>query len=280
MIPLQQSILVPTDFTEVSGHAIEHAVNFSRKLNKGITLLHIIKKGEELQDAELKVKAQAEAASQKFGFEIQTLVREGTIFTTIGEVSKELNARMVVMGTHGVQGMQKFTGSWALKVTVTTGAPVLIVQEAPKSDRIDRLVFPVDFKKENKEKIGWACFLAEQFKSKILVFKSNEKDKGYIWGIVTNMMFTERFFKNKEVDYEVFTAKEKKNFPEQTIEFSKKVEADIILIMTTKGISLTDYMFGASEQFIIANEAKIPVMCVNPRKGILTNTSGFSATGN
>jgi nucleotide-binding universal stress UspA family protein len=273
-----QTILVPTDFTQVSGYAIEHAVNFSKTLSKGITLIHIIKKSDEIEEANAKIQAQAGETFKKFGIKPDVLIREGSIFTTIGEASKELSAKLVVMGTHGIQGMQKITGSWALKVTITSGAPVIIVQESPKRNKIERLIFPVDFKKENKEKIGWACFLAEWFNSKILVFKSNQRDKGYVWGIVTNMMFTERFFKNKGVDYETFTAKEIRNFPEQTIEFAKKVDADIILIMTTRGINLTDYMFGASEQQIIANEAKIPVMCVNPRKAIVGD--GFNATGN
>ena len=40
--------------------------------------------------------------------------------------------------------------------------------------------------------------------------------------------------------------------------------------MTTKNIRFQDYVLGASEQQIIANEAKIPVMCVNPRTDIKT----------
>jgi hypothetical protein len=40
----------------------------------------------------------------------------------------------------------------------------------------------------------------------------------------------------------------------------------MMLIMTTKNIGTLDYVLGASEQFIIANTARIPVMCVNPRK--------------
>jgi hypothetical protein len=90
------------------------------------------------------------------------------------------------------------------------------------------------------------------------------------------MRFTEKYFKNKEVDYEIFTAEPKTNFADQTIEFARKAQADLILIMTTKAINYADYIMGASEQHIIANEAKIPVMCVNPRP---TQFGGFSATG-
>ncbi|MEZ5011783.1 MAG: hypothetical protein R2744_09390 [Bacteroidales bacterium] len=35
--------------------------------------------------------------------------------------------------------------------------------------------------------------------------------------------------------------------------------------MTTKNITMADYVLGAQEQDIIANSSKIPVCCVNPR---------------
>jgi nucleotide-binding universal stress UspA family protein len=272
----EQTILVPTDFTPVAGHAIAHAVKFSKILHREITLLHILKKDADIQKAEQKIKDQADETFNTFKVQPHVLVREGSIFSTIGEVANELNAELVVMGTHGMHGLQKLTGSWALKVTVTSKAPMIIVQEPPKGDTIARLVFPVDFKKENKEKIGWACFIARLFNSKILVFKPTFKDKGFIRGIISNMRFTEKYFKNKEVDYEIFTAEPKTNFADQTIEFARKAQADLILIMTTKAINYADYIMGASEQHIIANEAKIPVMCVNPRP---TQFGGFSATG-
>jgi len=46
--------------------------------------------------------------------------------------------------------------------------------------------------------------------------------------------------------------------------------------MTTRDISLADYALGANEQQIIANKAKVPVMCVNPRSD-LRKSQGFAA---
>ena len=272
-----QIILVPTDFTPVAGYAVEHAVKYSKILNKEITLLHIIKKDNEYQEAEIKIRAEAQQVLDKFGIKVHTIIREGSIFSTIGEVSNELEAELIIMGTHGMQGLQKITGSWALKVAVTSKAPVIIGQEPPKREMIKRLVFPLDFKKENKEKIGWACFLAKLFNAKILVFKSKFKDKSYIRNLLINFRFTERYFRNHEIDYEVFIAEPKKNFAHQTVEFARKTDADMILVMTTPAINYADYILGASEQYIIANEAKIPVMCINPRP---TRLGSFSATGN
>lgn len=271
-----RTILVPTDFTEMAGYALEHAVKFSKILNKEIALLHIVKKDGNNAEVEAIIKAEAKAVMDKHGVKVHTFVREGSIFSTIGEVANELEAEFIVMGTHGIHGLQKITGSWALKVTVTSKAPVIIVQEPPKHEKIQRLVFPLDFKKENKEKIGWACFMARLFNAKILVYKSQFKDRSFIRNIMINFRFTEKYFRNHDVDYEVFIAEPKKNFSHQTVEFARKVDADMILIMTTKSIGYADYILGASEQQVIANEAKIPVMCINPRP---VKVGSFSTSG-
>jgi nucleotide-binding universal stress UspA family protein len=271
------TIMVPTDFTEVADYAIAHAAKFAKLLNKGITLIHIIKKPSDFKDADDKIQAQADDLFRKFGIRPHTLIHEGSIFSTIGEVATLTGTELIVMGTHGIHGMQKITGSWALKVTVTSKAPVIIVQGLPKREEIRRIVFPVDFKKENKQKIGWACFIARLFDAKIFVLKPNFKDKGYLRALFTNMFFTEKYFKNKEVEYEIVVSELKGTFTEQIIEFSHRVDADMILIMTTKAISFFDYILGAPEKYIMANEYKVPVMAINPRN---VKMGDFSATGN
>jgi hypothetical protein len=55
------------------------------------------------------------------------------------------------------------------------------------------------------------------------------------------------------------------NLAKHTIDFSHKINADLILIMTTKNITMADYVLGAAEQYIIANSSKIPVCCINPK---------------
>ena len=82
----------------------------------------------------------------------------------------------------------------------------------------------------------------------------------------SNFIFAKNYLIENAIDFEIHTLPGKKGFSEETIDFSKEKEGDLILIMTTKDLSFSDYVLGADEQKIIANEAKIPVMCVNPRK--------------
>jgi len=276
---LSKPIVIPTDFTVVAQYAIESAVPFAKLSNTTIVLLHIVKKISEIADAKVKVEQEAAEASEKFGISIEGIVREGTIFTTIGETVSELDASLVVMGTHGIKGMQKLTGSWALKVIVTSKIPIIVVQNAPKKTTVDRIVFPIDYKQENREKIGWAYFVAKMFNSKIYIFRTPRyRDRRLENGVKANQIFTEKFMRSKEIAYEVTTAKKSGStaFAKEMLQYAEDVNADLILITTTKGISTIDYVMGTVEEAIIVNDASIPIMCVNPRK---RKVGGFSATG-
>ena len=94
--------------------------------------------------------------------------------------------------------------------------------------------------------------------------------------VESNVVFSRRILDVQRIDYEIERAEGKKDFHKETLEFAEKVEADLILIMTTKDINLADYVLGATEQHMIANPSKIPVMCINPRP---TKVGGFSTSG-
>lgn len=72
------------------------------------------------------------------------------------------------------------------------------------------------------------------------------------------------------LEYEIYSLEKSKHFTQETVEYADNIKADLILITTTKYITILDYMFGASEQRIIANNKKIPVMCVNPKANFAT----------
>jgi hypothetical protein len=54
------------------------------------------------------------------------------------------------------------------------------------------------------------------------------------------------------------------SFTKQVLDFARYIEADIIAIVITKDIGFNDYIFGAEEQQLIANNLEIPVVCINP----------------
>lgn len=267
-------ILVTWDFTNVSQFALEHAVRISRTIKKDIMLLHVAPPRcpeNELNAKKDKMALICEETERRFGIKPLITIIEGSIFKDIAKYASDNNASLVVMGTHGMKGSQKFFGSWALKVIVGSSVPFIVVQDLPKShEKYSNIVFSIDFKSENKEKLNWAIFLGKYFNSKVHLFKYPVNDKSLQRKINTNLNFAIRFLIQNNLDYEIHSPEKSKDFSKETVEFAKSINADLILTMTTKYISIFDYMFGAREQQIIANDAKIPVMCVNPKANFAT----------
>jgi nucleotide-binding universal stress UspA family protein len=184
-------IIVPWDFTEKADNALAHAVKMAKVLDNTITLLHIVKKDKEIDEAMAKLNDIAALSADKFGVSINTVVKEGSIFTTIGEYTKECeDINLVIMGTHGMKGMQKLTGSWALKVIVSSYAPFIVVQDPPTEKvSYDKIVFPVNFKNENREKLIWAIYFGKIFKARIHFIKQEVSDNSLVKKVNQNTMW-------------------------------------------------------------------------------------------
>jgi nucleotide-binding universal stress UspA family protein len=273
----QKIIVVPWDFTPVAENALAHAAKISRMVRNEVCLLHIVDKGiKPNEEGEKKVLLAhvAEESSKKYNMPISAEISKGSIFSAIADFVNEKDASLVVMGTHGMKGMQKLTGSWALKVIVKSKVPFIVVQDPPlDQERYHNIVFPVDFKKENKEKTKMAIYMGKFFESKIHIIVTTSTDPSILKKTKINLNFAIRYLIQNNIEYEIHEIP-KGNFPQQTLDFAQRINADLILIVTTKNITFADYMVGASEQYIIANSSKIPVCCVNP-KASFANTSQF-----
>ena len=274
----KKTILIPWDFSEKAEFAFAHAFKIAKQLGNPITIINVVKNDPEIQPSQEKMIAAAEAMKQKYGIKPEVLVKKGNIFRTIGQSASDYDAELVIMGTHGIRGMQRLTGSWALKVIVRAKVPFLVVQDYPKSERFEKVVFPVDYKRESAEKIRWSTYLSGNYNSKFFVIHPKVSDRGLRKKMHANLHLTKKYLDNNQLKYDILQASGKMDFGKETIEYAQQINADLILVITTRNILFLDYVLGASEQQIIANTAKIPVMCVNPRPGKFSG--GFSATGN
>lgn len=263
-----KSIVVPWDFTPVAEFALAHAAKIARMIRNDICLLHIVDSSVKTRvEVEKKtlLNRVADEGSRKYNTRISAYVVKGSIFTTIADFVNNMEASLVVMGTHGMQGMQKLTGSWALKVIVKSKIPFIVVQSPPVDmERYHNIVFPVDFRLENKEKMGMAIFMGKYFDSKVHILKQKTTDKSLLRLVNVNLNFAIKYLTQNNIQYQIHEIP-KGSLAKQTLNFAHRINADLIMTMTTRNISLADYVFGAAEQYIIANSSKIPVCCANPK---------------
>ncbi|MBN1132517.1 MAG: universal stress protein [Bacteroidales bacterium] len=264
----KKTIMITWDFTEKSLFALEHAIRLARIMKNNMLLFHIVPEQSDVEKAKENIQKTVLEVREKYGVDVDYFVNHGSIFNEIAKYASEEknNVTFVIMGTHGMKGKQKFFGSWALRVITGSKVPFIVVQDAPPNkDRFTDIVFPIDFKSENKEKLQWAIFLGKYLNSKIHLYKAPITDKDLQKKVNVNLNFAIRFLIQNNIDYEIHTARKTANFTREILAFTKSINADLILITTTKHITFLDYVFGAKEQYLLSNSEKIPVMCVNPK---------------
>jgi nucleotide-binding universal stress UspA family protein len=135
-------ILVPTDFAPASASALELGVQMARAFEAKLTLLHVWELPiypymdfmlnstviAEVEDAATKGLARALEELQKTLPAAQSKLKTGLPWQGVLEASDELGVDLVIMGTHGRQGLSRVTlGSIAEKVVRLSKVPVLTV---------------------------------------------------------------------------------------------------------------------------------------------------------
>jgi nucleotide-binding universal stress UspA family protein len=145
MIDLKR-ILVPTDFTETSDHAIDWALGLAGKVGAAVTVMHgyelpIIGFPDGAIIATPSIASHIADASQAAldaavkslgarGFVVESLLREGVIWEEINAVAESIHADLIVIGTHGRKGLARaLLGSVAENVIRTATRPVVSIRD-------------------------------------------------------------------------------------------------------------------------------------------------------
>ena len=259
-------VLVPHDFTSVADCAVVHATKIAKSFNGEVHLLHIVSKTKEVDIVKAKLDQVASDVEKKYNVETKTIVRVGNIFEDIGDVASEIHAGYIVMGTHGAKGMQKVMGSYALKVISHSEVPFVIVQNKPPSatETYDDIVVAVDYSDVTKQKLRAAASIALHFGSKIHLFARIETDPFLKKKLSQELGFATKYFTEKGIEYDLTKVVEKGNFKKRLIHYAAQIDADMIAIVNTQKNSLLPDFLGSEEQEVIANDAEIPVIIINP----------------
>ncbi|WP_426964280.1 universal stress protein [Haloparvum alkalitolerans] len=141
---MYDNILVPTDGSPASDAAIDHAVDLAERYDARVHALYVVdgaaystleagaqvvvealeKEGEEATDRVAEAAADA-------GVEAVSTVTTGTAYRSISDYVEENDIDLIVMGTHGRQGLDRYLlGSVTERVVRTADVPVMTVRQA------------------------------------------------------------------------------------------------------------------------------------------------------
>ncbi|PSQ05532.1 universal stress protein [Halobacteriales archaeon QS_6_71_20] len=140
---MYDDVLVPTDGSPAADAAVEHAVRLADRFDSTIHALYVVdataysalESGTDLVSDALEGEGEdavariAEAADDE-GLPVIEAVVSGTAYRSILEYADEEGIDMIVMGTHGRQGIDRYLlGSVTERVVRSADQPVLTVRQ-------------------------------------------------------------------------------------------------------------------------------------------------------
>ena len=271
-------ILIPIDFSETSKMALEHAVNLCGKFQAELYLLHVFTPLSAdvfpMMDAAAQYSEVKEAAkeqldkiasdfNEKMGVTVNIEIRDGSPSKEIVTAAKELDVDMIVMGTHGVSGLEEFfLGSNAYRVVTSSSVPVFTIQKHADKFGYQNIALPLDSTSHTRDKVSEAAYFAKHYGATIhiaaLITEEHEEEKARFNLKVKQV---EEYLENEGISY-LTSTKHGDNIAKMTMEHAKENDADLIFIMTEQEAS-TGLFVGPYAQQVV-NHSQIPVVSVTP----------------
>jgi nucleotide-binding universal stress UspA family protein len=280
-----KKILVAIDFLDCSINALAHAVSIGGKAGADIHMVwvnipdqskEIFKCDQDvlLQEVDKRFKELIKEFSPELGKgKMNYRVREGKVYKEIVQEADDIKADMIVVGTHGSSGFEEFwIGSNANKIVSATEKPIISIRGGIDIQRpLSRIILPLDSTIETRQKVPFTTELARIHDAEI-----------YVLGLYTTKVSAIRYQVDSYLDQVTEYIEEEgvkcirdtveaDNLTNDTIEYAKKVDANLISIMTEQERTTANLWLGPYAQQMV-NHSPIPVLSIHPRELIRSLT--------
>ena len=271
-----ENILVPTDFSSTCYNAISQAINISRKNGAAIYILHVISEDvtqEEFDSRKSMVKDIVR--DLKYNNEDMTIMPvayQGELAQTINDTAHQYAVDLIILGTHGKNGIQKLIGSHALKVVDNTNKPVMVVQGDHVTGCMKNIVFPLDVNEEDRQKAVPAAKLARDTGALVHIVVKKELSHSSIMKLNNMLSQLKTYFNKCGVSF-VVDQSDGTDFDKYVFNYSYTNDADLIVMLTDSNFRIP---FGNKEEKFMFSDSMVPVLLVSENK---LKSSNFSVAG-
>ena len=257
-----KKILIPCDLKEESFVALHHASHIATLSGAEIALLHLEFSERALESSKAALDVWAERLRATFNGTVSTHVRKGGVVGEIPTFAKEQDCGLVIMPTHGMRGMQKLTGSLALRVVSESHIPFIIVQERDiRPHGYKKLVIPVDYRHQLLDEAKAFVQLAKLFAGEVhLVLKrvnAEVMDETMLDGL-------KKLFEENHIGVTLHEVHHTTHFTKELVRYAASIEADLICAINFSYEYLYTLFPRTDEEDLIYNDPQIPVLLITP----------------
>lgn len=261
-----KKFLVPTDFSEQAYNAVKAATIIAKKSKAEIILLHIldlpqqgsdsINRGTPIPEVMFFKNAAEKKLEELAKSEIFEGIRVSSSLildrTSLGVTKSAENndVDLIVMGSHGASGVKEyFVGSNTEKVVRNSDIPVLVIKGEVDKFEIKDFVFASDFsdgmKDSFKKALKFNKLLGANFHLLMVNTPNNFKPTHVAEEILDEFL---QDTTKEEYDLSIYNDM---NIEKGIINFSKKIDADLIGIATHGRTGLAHFFNGSISEDLV-----------------------------
>ena len=279
-----KTIISAVDFSDCSINALEHAVSIARHSGSNLLMLWVnnpyttktILSSDMSDDLVEEVEHQFTKLINKYGPElpdtkIDYIIREGKVYKEVVNQARESEAWLIVAGTHGSSGFEElWMGSNANRIVTAAPCPIITIRTGVEIGRnLKTIVMPMDNTMETRQKVPFTCELAQAFDAQVHILAifttviDEIRDKVQIYAKQAAKYLKESGVKHLIVEMEA------ENLSTTTIEYAKKIDANLISIMTEQEKTAINLWLGPYAQQMV-HHSPIPVLSIHPKEILIS----------
>ncbi len=289
-------ILVPIDFDKTSLNALEHSYEMARLFDAELILLYVLegmsvfgklRSPEEYVNSIIaearnrfdELEELARSVSDKSLIKVTHLIEKGKPYEKIIQTALDYEVILIVMGKSSTtEGKpRKFIGSNTMNVVRDAHCPVISVKgDKSMPKKFANILLPLDFTGQTKKQVQKAIDFGGYFGSSISIISviSKENKVTRLLKQVQMNQVNNAIQKHGIRSHSELLFIDDKPPADAVIEYSKKINADLIMIMTQQKKNIINFYVGSTAQQIILN-ADIPVLSIFPtaefKPGVVTS---------
>lgn len=258
----QKDILCATDLTMASDQAVKAAHAIAEHLDARVTLLHVMDRKEQREQALAMMEQQVSGA--RAGARTTYKLLDGNFMKSIAEESGQGHS-LLVLCTHGVRGLrQNLFGADILKVVRHAATPSLVVQESTPIDKLlQRIILPVAGHADIDRLLDAVVALAKAYAADVHVYQLMRPGESPSDELLANKVKMLDRLKTEGVRHQEVNEPSTSfsvGFAEPTIRYAVGVDAGAIAIMSHASDEYR-YIADAEKERLLANDAGIAVLC-------------------
>ena len=275
-----KNILVPTDFSDCAGYALEFAYAIADIYDSNIIVFNNIQSdtfwptfGSDNQDFKAKQLQKKSIEDSLHNLiskapidenRIKSLHMEGDFIQNINNIVEKNKIDFIVMGSHGASGKKEiFLGSNTQKVVRSVDCSIFVVKNSVANYKIDKVVFASNFHLTDIEPLEYMLDFIRPYLPEIHLVEINTPSIFNVPNYIEKQVMND--FKKLCEGFVCHTHLVKDISVDSGVRrITKEIGADLIVVSNNQNKPIKHFLRGSNVEFLV-NHSEVPVLSINTR---------------